>query len=50
MRFRRAGIFFIPLFFSLIGRLGERGLFRRQAIAPVPAGAGAAPQSDEELR
>ena len=44
------GIFFIPLFFSLIGRLGERGLFRRRAIAPVPAGAGAAPQSDEELR
>jgi len=42
------GIFFIPLFYYLIGRLGERGLFRRQAIAPVPAGAGATPSSKGE--
>jgi hydrophobe/amphiphile efflux-1 (HAE1) family protein len=40
------GIFFIPLFFSLIARLGERGLFRRGAITPVPAGAGATPLSE----
>jgi hydrophobe/amphiphile efflux-1 (HAE1) family protein len=42
------GIFFVPLFFYLIGRLGERGLFRRRAIAPVPAGAGVAPVSEGE--
>jgi multidrug efflux pump subunit AcrB len=42
------GIFFIPLFYYLIGRLGERGLFRRQAIAPEPAGAGATPLSEGE--
>jgi len=42
------GIFFIPLFFYLIARLGERGLFRRQAITPVPAGAGATPRSEGE--
>ena len=42
------GIFFIPLFFYLIARLGERGLFRRRAIAPVPAGAGATPLSEGE--
>jgi multidrug efflux pump subunit AcrB len=42
------GIFFIPLFFYLIARLGERGLFRRPAITPVPAGAGAAPRSEGE--
>jgi multidrug efflux pump len=42
------GVFFIPLFFSLIARLGERGLFRRRAITPVPAGAGATPRSEGE--
>jgi hydrophobe/amphiphile efflux-1 (HAE1) family protein len=42
------GVFFIPLFFYLIGRLGQRGLFRRRAIAPVPAGAGAMPRSEGE--
>ena len=42
------GIFFIPLFFALIARLGERGLFRRRAMVPVPAGSGIAPQSDGE--
>jgi multidrug efflux pump subunit AcrB len=42
------GVFFIPLFFYLISRLGERGLFRRRAIAPVPAGAGATPRSEGE--
>jgi hydrophobe/amphiphile efflux-1 (HAE1) family protein len=42
------GVFFIPFFFYLIGRLGERGLFRRRAIAPVTAGAGATPQSEGE--
>ena len=42
------GIFFIPLFFYLIARLGERGLFRRRAITPVPAGAGATPRSEGE--
>jgi hypothetical protein len=42
------GIFFIPLFYYLIGRLGERGLFRRQVIAPVPAGAGATPSPEVE--
>jgi len=41
-------VFFIPLFYYLIGRLGERGLFRRRAIAPVPAGAGARPSSEGE--
>jgi hydrophobe/amphiphile efflux-1 (HAE1) family protein len=39
------GIFFIPLFFYLIGRLGERGILRRQAIAPATAGAGGTPRS-----
>jgi hydrophobe/amphiphile efflux-1 (HAE1) family protein len=42
------GIFFIPLFFYLIGRLGERGLFRRRPATPVPAGAGATPASEGE--
>jgi Cu/Ag efflux pump CusA len=42
------GIFFIPLFFYLIVRLGERGLFRRAAAAPVPVGAGATPSSEGE--
>jgi hydrophobe/amphiphile efflux-1 (HAE1) family protein len=42
------GVFFIPLFYYLIGRLGERGLSRRQAIAPVPVGAGATPRSEGE--
>jgi multidrug efflux pump subunit AcrB len=42
------GIFFIPLFYYLIGRLGERGLLRRRAIPPVPAGAGATPSSKGE--
>jgi multidrug efflux pump subunit AcrB len=42
------GIFFIPLFFYLIGRLGERGLLRRRAVTPTPAGAGALPASDSE--
>ena len=42
------GIFFIPLFFYLIGRLGERGLFRRRDALPVPAGAGATPGSEGE--
>jgi multidrug efflux pump subunit AcrB len=44
------GIFFIPFFFYLIGRLGERGLFRRPAAAPapVPGGAGATPASEGE--
>ena len=37
------GIFFIPLFFYLIARLGERGLLRRRVALPVPAGAGATP-------
>ena len=33
------GIFFIPLFFSVIRGLAERGLFRRgrAAMTPVPA-------------
>jgi multidrug efflux pump len=42
------GIFFIPLFFALIVKLGERGLFRRRAMVPVPAGGGIAPQSEED--
>jgi multidrug efflux pump len=42
------GVFFIPLFYYLIGRLGERGMFRSQAIAPVPVGAGATPRSEGE--
>jgi multidrug efflux pump subunit AcrB len=42
------GVFFIPLFFYLVGRLGERGLLRRPAIAAVPAGAGAMPRSEGE--
>jgi multidrug efflux pump len=42
------GIFFIPLFFYLIARLGERGLVRRRAVPPVPVGAGATPHSDGE--
>ena len=42
------GVFFIPLFYYLIGRLGERGLLRRRAIAPEPAGAGATPLSEGE--
>jgi multidrug efflux pump subunit AcrB len=33
------GIFFIPLYFYLIARLGERGLFRSRAAAAVPADA-----------
>jgi hydrophobe/amphiphile efflux-1 (HAE1) family protein len=42
------GIFFIPLFFYLIARLVERGLFRRKAAVAIPAGAGATPSSDGE--
>jgi multidrug efflux pump subunit AcrB len=42
------GIFFIPLFFYLISRLGERGLLRRRAALPVPAGAGATPGNGSE--
>jgi multidrug efflux pump len=42
------GIFFIPLFFYLIGRLGERGILRRRAMAPAAAGAGATPRPDVE--
>jgi hydrophobe/amphiphile efflux-1 (HAE1) family protein len=42
------GVFFIPLFFYLIGRLGERGLFHRRSVMPVPAGAGATPHSEDE--
>jgi hydrophobe/amphiphile efflux-1 (HAE1) family protein len=42
------GIFFIPLFYYLIGRLGERGLFRHRAMPPVPAGAGATPSSESD--
>jgi hypothetical protein len=42
------GVFFIPLFFYLIGRLGERGLFRRHSVTPVPAGAGVTPRSEGE--
>jgi multidrug efflux pump len=42
------GVFFIPLFFYLIARLGERGLLRRRAPASVPAGAGATPKPDGE--
>jgi Cu/Ag efflux pump CusA len=42
------GIFFIPLFFYLISRLGERGLLRRRAALPVPAGAGATPGTEAE--
>ena len=42
------GIFFIPLFFYLIRGLGERGLFRRGAVAPAPMGAGATPSSEGE--
>jgi hydrophobe/amphiphile efflux-1 (HAE1) family protein len=42
------GIFFIPLFYYLIARLGERGLFRRRVVAPVAVGAGAAPRSEGE--
>ncbi|HEV7366025.1 MAG TPA: efflux RND transporter permease subunit, partial [Gemmatimonadales bacterium] len=42
------GIFFIPFFYYLIGRLGERGLLRRRAIPRVPAGAGATPSSKGE--
>jgi len=42
------GIFFIPLFYYLIGRLGARGLFRRRAVAPVAFGAGGTPRSEGE--
>jgi multidrug efflux pump len=42
------GIFFIPLFFQLIGRLGERGLLRRARALPATAGAGATPSSEGE--
>jgi multidrug efflux pump subunit AcrB len=42
------GVFFIPLFFYLIARLGERGLLRRRATAPAPAGAGATPGQESE--
>jgi multidrug efflux pump subunit AcrB len=42
------GIFFIPLFFYLIGRLSERGLFRREAVASLAVGAGATPRSAGE--
>ncbi|HEX5576220.1 MAG TPA: efflux RND transporter permease subunit, partial [Gemmatimonadales bacterium] len=42
------GIFFIPLFFYLIAGLSERGLFRRRAVVPQPAGAGAVPRTERE--
>jgi hydrophobe/amphiphile efflux-1 (HAE1) family protein len=42
------GVFFIPLFFYLIARLGERGILRRRAPASVRAGAGATPGPDGE--
>jgi hydrophobe/amphiphile efflux-1 (HAE1) family protein len=42
------GIFFIPLFYYLIGRLGERGLLRKRAMAPVAVGAGTTPRSEGE--
>ena len=42
------GVFFIPLFFYLIARLGERGLLRRRGAVPAPAGAGAMPESEGE--
>jgi hydrophobe/amphiphile efflux-1 (HAE1) family protein len=42
------GIFFIPLFFYLIGRLGERGLIRRRSVASAAAGAGATPGAQSE--
>jgi multidrug efflux pump len=42
------GIFFIPLFFYMIGRLGEQGLLRRRAVESLPVGAGAAPRSEGE--
>jgi multidrug efflux pump len=42
------GIFFIPLFFYLIAGLGERRLFRRRAVVPQPAGAGAVPRTERE--
>jgi hypothetical protein len=32
------GIFFIPLFFAVIRRLGERASHRAVASAPAPAG------------
>lgn len=41
------GIFFIPLFFYLIARLGERGLFRRNpVVVPAAAGAGVTPSPE----
>jgi hydrophobe/amphiphile efflux-1 (HAE1) family protein len=42
------GIFFIPLFFALIARLGERGLLSRRTMAPATAGAGIAPRTESE--
>ncbi len=42
------GIFFIPLWFYLIARLGERRLLRRPSLAPVPAGAGVTPKGESE--
>jgi hydrophobe/amphiphile efflux-1 (HAE1) family protein len=42
------GIFFIPLFFYLIARLGERGLLRRRVVVPQPVGAGAVPRTEGE--
>jgi Cu/Ag efflux pump CusA len=42
------GVFFIPLFFYLIARLGERGVLRRRSVVAAPAGAGATPGQDGE--
>jgi multidrug efflux pump len=42
------GVFFIPLWFYLIARLGERGLLQRSSLAPVPAGAGVTPKGESE--
>jgi multidrug efflux pump len=42
------GIFFIPLWFYLIARLGERRLLRHSSLAPVPAGAGVTPKGESE--
>jgi len=41
------GIFFIPLFFALIRRASERAPRSEFVPAPVPAGAGVTPESDQ---
>ena len=42
------GIFFIPLFYYLIGRLGERRWLPRRSARPVAAGAGATPDAERD--